>query len=54
MIKEFCDLCEKELSGENSFTVAKWHITNRKTYCKECFTDRKNWKIIQRNVLKKE
>jgi len=52
MTKEFCDLCHKEYKEEQGITVAKWIISNRKTYCKSCFTDPKNWQTIQKHALK--
>lgn len=52
MTKDFCDLCKKEIKRIESFTVAKDYMSNRRIYCRVCFTNRKNWQVIQKNAVK--
>jgi hypothetical protein len=44
--KTFCDICDKEIIGHDS-EIKIWSHP-MKTYCKICWTDKKNWPRIHK------
>lgn len=46
-LKLFCDFCDKEIK-ERGIKIGR----GAGMYCKKCWMDKKNWKVIHEQALK--
>lgn len=50
--KTFCDNCNKEIIDyKDKFFVRSYDLESR-TFCKKCWTDKKNWPKIHKTIDK--